>query len=162
MSLIGFVIDRLFPPPPTAFEHPEIGLLKQDPLRPDCYAGAARWDGQRDGQPITLILHGDRPTRGGLKSAAQYFLAMRANAAQVRDAAARCAAEQMYAKWRDDHFANDKPRDQWAADLVIERIWIDPLGHVGIDFRFDEPFRGHHLTVSGVAPNRFRFANLSV
>ena len=158
MSLIGFVIDRLFPPPPTAFEHPEIGRLEQDSHWPGGYGGAAEWDSGT----ITLFLHGDRPTKGGLENAAQYFLAMRARAAQVRDAAAECAAEHMYEKWCDERFENDKPRDQRKADLAIERIWIDPLGNVGIDFRFDKPFWGHHLTVSGVAPDRSRFANLSV
>ena len=158
MSLIGYVINRLFPPPPVVFEHPEIGRLDRDPHRPACYAGAVDWDGTT----ITLILHGDRPTRGGLTNAAQYFLAMRKRATQVRDAAAECAAQQMYQRWREEHFANDKPRGRWKSDLVIERIWIDPLGNVGVDFRFGEPFRDHYLTVSGIAPDRFRFANLSV
>ena len=79
MSLIGFAIDRLFPPPPTEFEHPEIGRLEQDRHRPNCYAGAVDWpvDAMHGGQ-VTLILHSDKPTKGRLKKAAQHFLAIRA------------------------------------------------------------------------------------
>ena len=163
VSLIGFLIDRIFPPPPTEFEHPGIGRLEQDRHRPNCYAGAVDWPvgAAHDGQ-VTLILHGQKPTRGGLKNAAGHFLAMRERAAQVRDAAAEIAGEQMYEKWCDESFENDKSLDRWQADLAIERIWVDPLGHVGIDFQFNEPFRGHHLTVSGIAPDRFEYANLSI
>ena len=158
MSLIGFVVDRIFPPPPTVFEHPEIGRLEQDRHRPNCYAGPVDWDGTQ----VTLILHGDKPTRGGLKNAAQHFLAMRANAAQVRKAAADIAGAQKYGQWRDERFENDTPLAQWKGALAIERIWIDPLGHIGVDFAFNQPFEGHYLTVSGVAPDRFEYANLSI
>jgi len=165
MSLIGFAIDRLFPPPPTEFEHPEIGRLEQDRHRPNCYAGAVDWpvDAMHGGQ-VTLILHSDKPTKGRLKKAAQHFLAMRANAPRVASEAADCAGEYLYPKWRDEWFGDDEetPLEAWKAGLEIERIWVDPLGRIGIDYRFGHPFEGHYATVSGVAPDRFDYASLSI
>lgn len=160
VSLIGFAIDRLFPPPPPDFEHPELGRLEQDRHRPACYAGAVDW---LDAQ-VTLILHGDRPTKGGLRNAAAHFLAMRARAPQVRDAAADCAGEHLYDTWRNEWLGDreDTPLALWKQRLRIERIWVDPLGRVMIDFAFNQPFEGHHATVSGVAPDRFSTAYLSI
>ncbi|MEL7687669.1 hypothetical protein AAG596_09520 [Citromicrobium bathyomarinum] len=165
MSLIGMAIDRLFPPPPRMFEHPEIGRLEQDRHRPNCYTGAVDWPlGAAHGGQITLILHGDKPTRGGLKNAAQHFLAMRANAQHVVAKAADCAGAYLYPKWRDEWFGDEEetPIDAWKAGLEIERIWVDPLGQIGIDYRFNQPFEGHHATVSGVAPDRFEYASLTI
>ena len=165
MSLIGFVIDRVFPPPPPAIEHPGIGCLEQDRHRPTCYAGAVDWpDGSDAAGQITLILHDKASSRRSLRMGAEHFLGMRAQAAQVRQAATDCAGEHLYTKWRDEWFFDEEemPLDRWKAQLRIKRIWVEPAGDIAIDFAFNRPFEGHYATSSGIAPDRFHDASLSI